>query len=100
MPAEMMKHLREAINKTEVEELRIADRLSAMVCERDHKDVNRTGTFEEAAARLQTQLFDRQRTVDLLKPPASPQRPVENGPEGRRNLSARVPCVSPPNQRA
>jgi hypothetical protein len=83
MSAEMMKHLREAINKTEVEELRIADCLSAMVCERDHKDVSRTGTFEESAAMLQTQLFDRQRTVDLRK--LSLARATKNASDAQRS---------------
>jgi len=67
MSTEVMNHLREAINKAEAEELRIADCLSAMVCQRDHKDVSRPGTFEESAALLQSQLVDRQRTVDVLK---------------------------------
>ena len=67
MSTEVLNNLREAIARAEAEELRIADRLSAMVCERDHEDFSRTGTFEGAAAMLQAQLFDRQRTVDVLK---------------------------------
>ena len=67
MSPELLKQLRDAITKAEAAELQIVDCFSAMVCERDHKDVSRTGTFEESAALLQAQLFDRQRTVDLLK---------------------------------
>jgi len=67
MSTEVLNNLRAAIHRAEAEELRIADCLSAMVCETDHIDVSRTGTFEGSAAMLQTQLFDRQRTVDVLK---------------------------------
>ena len=67
MSTDVLNNLREAIDKAEGEELRIADCLSAMVCERDHKDVSRAGTFGETASLLQTQLFDMQRTVDVLK---------------------------------
>ena len=83
MSTEVLKHLREAINKAEVEELRIADCLSAMVCERDHKDVGRTGSFEESAALLQMQLFDRQRTVDVLK--LSLARASKNASDAQRS---------------
>ena len=67
MSTDVLNNLRDAIDKAEAEELRIADCLSAMVCERDHKDVSRTGTFEETASLLQTRLFGMQRTVDVLK---------------------------------
>ena len=48
MSTEVFNNLREAIHRAEAEELRIADRLSAMVCERDHKELTRAGTFEES----------------------------------------------------
>jgi hypothetical protein len=67
MSTEILNNLRAAISRAESDELRIADCLSAMVCEREHQDVSRTGTFEGAAVDLQVQLLDKQRTVDVLK---------------------------------